>query len=78
MFKWNLSEVYGVSIRFRYVRSEDSLSELLTRGLTYSDFYKKWLSGPSCLPSLHDAWPDSILSCLSEKDQVEISTASEF
>ena len=52
MFKWNLSEVYGVSIRFRYVRSEDSPSELLTRGLTYSDLYKKWLSGPSCLPSL--------------------------
>ena len=48
MFKKSLLEDYGITVQFRYVRSEDNPCDLLTRGLSFNEFVKH---GPLWLPN---------------------------
>ena len=41
VFLKNLVENYGISVSFKYVRSEDNLSDLITRDLSHDEFSKK-------------------------------------
>ena len=78
LFKKNLDEEYGISVNFKYVKSNDNPCDLLTRGITFSDFQEKfafWLQGPSWLPSSLDAWPDSSLGCLSENNKMLVQSS---
>ena len=73
LFKKNLSDKYGISVNFKFVKGDDNPCDLLTRGLTFGEFQKKfdfWIHGPSWLPSSLDAWPDSSLGCLSEDNRL--------
>ena len=67
-FKQALLQDHGVTIQFKYVKSEDNPCDLLTRGLSFNEFVKKlsfWKHGPSWLPDFQNSWPDYTLGCLS-------------
>ena len=77
-FKNNLSKDYGVTVNFRYVKSEENPCDLLTRGLTFAEFQKKtnlWFQGPLWLPSFLENWPESNLGCLSEDNKLQVQSA---
>ena len=79
LFKKQLGEEYGVSVIFKFVKSDDNPCDLLTRGLTFSEFRKKfdfWIHGPSWLPSSLDAWPNSLLGCLSENNRLLVQSSA--
>ena len=53
LFKKSLLHNYGITIQFRYVKSEDNPCDLLTRGLSFNKFVKQlsfWQHGPQWLP----------------------------
>ena len=75
--KKKLQEQYTCDISHHYVDTSSNVADMLTRGLTAKDFYKKlqlWLHGPDWLSGDSDQWPTSPLHCLSEeaKRAVEI------
>ena len=41
MFKKSLLQDYDISVQFRYVKSEDSLCDLLMRSLSFNEFVKQ-------------------------------------
>ena len=41
LFKKSLLEDYGITVQFRYVKSEDNPCDLLTRGLSFYEFVKQ-------------------------------------
>ena len=60
LFKKSLLQDYGITAQFRYVKSEDNPCDLLTRGLSFSEFVKQlsfWQHGPLWLPDFRDSWP---------------------
>ena len=68
LFKKSLLEDYGITVQFRYIKSEDNPCDLLTRGFSFNEFVKQlsfWQHGPLWLPDFRDSWPDSALGCLS-------------
>ena len=74
MFKENLRDRYGVSLRFKYVRSEDKPCGLINRGLSHAEFEKNlefWLNGPVWLPTYDSSWPESSLRCLSAASKLQ-------
>ena len=81
VFLKTIVDNYGISINFKYVKSEDNPCDLITRGLSYTDFNKKlpfWLNGPKWLSTYQSSWPESDLGCLSaaskqQTQPVEIS-----
>ena len=78
LFKDNLLRDYGYSINLKYVRSEENPGDLLTRGLTFSEFQKRlsfWLHGPTWLGSDMADWPQSKLGCLSEDSKVQVQSS---
>ena len=79
LFKKQLGEEYGVSVIFKFVKSDDNPCDLLTRGLTFSEYGKKfdfWIHGPSWLPSSLDAWPNSLLGSLSENNRLLVQSSA--
>ena len=72
-------EDYGITVQFRYVKSEDNPCDLLTRGLSFNEFVKRlsfWQHGPLWLPDFRDSWPDSALGCLSAASKSFIAPSS--
>ena len=41
LFKKSLLQDYGITVQFRYVKSEDNPCDLLTRGLSFNEFVKQ-------------------------------------
>ena len=79
LFKKSLLEDYGVTVQFRYVKSENNPCDLLTRGLSFNEFVKQlsfWQHGPLWLPDFRDSWPDSALGCLSATSKSLVAPSS--
>ena len=79
LFKKSLLEDYGITVQFRYVKSEDNPCDLLTRGLSFNEFVKQlsfWQHGPLWLPDFRDSWPDSALGCLSAASKSLVAPSS--
>ena len=52
LFKKFLLQDYGITVQFRYVKSEDNPCDLLTRALSFNEFVKQlffWQHGPQWL-----------------------------
>ena len=68
LFKKLLLQDYGITVQFRYVKSEDNPCDLLSRGFSLNEFVKQlsfWQHGPQWFPDFQDSWPDFVLGCLS-------------
>ena len=81
MFRQSLFKEYGITVRFRYVKSEDNPCDLLTRGLSFKEFVKRlsfWQHGPEWLPFFQDSWPDYSLGCLSEASKRLVAPSSSY
>ena len=79
LFKKSLLEDYGITVQFRYVKSEDNPCDLLTRGLSFYESVKQlsfWQHGPLWLPDFRDSWPDSALGCLSAASKSLVAPSS--
>ena len=79
LFKKSLLQDYGITIQFRYVKSEDNPCDLHMRGLSFNEFVKRlsfWQHGPQWLPDSRDSWPDSALGCLSAASKSLVATGS--
>ena len=79
LFKKSLLEDYGITIQFRYVKSEDNPCYLLARGLSFNEFVKQlplWQHGPLWLPDFRDSWSDSTLGCLSAASKSLVAPSS--
>ena len=66
--KRDLFEQYKVPISFKFVRTDQNPSDLLTRGLTLDQFKQKldyWIHGPEWIQTTELVWPSSELNCLS-------------
>ena len=53
LFKKSLLQDYDITVKFRYVKSEDNPFDLLTRGFSFNEFVKQlsfWQHGPLWLP----------------------------
>ena len=78
VFLKTIVDDYGISINFKYVKSEDNPCDLITRGLSYTDFNKKlpfWLNGPKWLSTYQSSWPESDLGCLSAASKQQTQPA---
>ena len=79
LFKKSLLQDYGITVQFRYVKSENNPCDLLTRGLSFSELVKQlsfWQHGPLWLPDFQDSWPDSALGCLSAASKNLVAPSS--
>ena len=79
LFKKSLLQDYGITVQFRYIKSEDNPCDLLTRGLSFNEFVKQlsfWQHGPLWLPDFQDSWPDSALGCLSAASKSLVAPSS--
>ena len=78
LFKKSLLEDYGITVQFRYVKSEDNPCDL-TKGLSFNEFVKQlsfWQHGPLWLPDFRGSWPDSALGCLSAASKNLVAPSS--
>ena len=67
-FKKSLKQRYGVEIAFRYVKTDENPGDLITRGVSFSEFDQKkalWFHGPSWISTYPINWPRNPLECIS-------------
>ena len=70
--KRDLLDQYRVPISFKYVRTDENPSDLLTRGLSLESFKQNldfWLYGPKWLQTTNIVWPTNDLNCLTEANK---------
>ena len=78
-YKKSLLQAYGITICFKYVKSEENPCDLLTRGLSFKEFIKNlsfWQHGPRWLPDYQDSWPNYALGCLSAGSKALVAPRS--
>ena len=71
-FRQELESKFDVTFNFRYVPSEFNSADLLTRGLTFTEFMKKfdfWIHGPDFVRERQMIWPRENLGCLSAESK---------
>ena len=67
----------NVSVKFKYVPTDQNLADLVTRGLTLNKFKLNlnfWIRGPTLLTDSPVSWPVSELKCLSVTDKNVVQT----
>lgn len=79
-FDSQISEESNLKCKLNYVKSSDNPADLLTRGLSESEFeakFKFWNSGPEFVQNQEIVWPSNDLGCVSDTNKVLISCAAE-
>jgi len=74
-FRAEIKQNFDLDCKFKYVPSEENPADLLTRGVTFTEFERRsdlWFSGPSFVREEQVIWPQRRLGCLS--DEVKILT----
>lgn len=64
---------FDIPCTFKYVQTDLNPADLLTRGLSFSEFVRRrrfWLSGPEFLCEIPIAWPVRELNCLSRECRI--------
>ena len=77
--KSEILKAYKMEPRFHYVPTVDNPSDLLTRGITVSDFMKRmdfWIHGPGFLINKDFEWPSGNLGCLSAANKTILVNAN--
>jgi len=60
---------FGIDCKFKYISTDLNSADLLTRGVSFSEFSSRrdfWLHGPAFLRVHPVIWPEKPLGCLSE------------
>ena len=68
-----LEEKFSVKFIFKYIPISKNPADLLTRGISFSEFGKNmtfWLSGPEFLHSHFIEWEENSLGCLSNQSKL--------
>ena len=74
-----LKEEKSLSVKFRYVHTDQNPADLLTRGITLEKFQQNlrlWSLGPEWLSKSPKEWPTSELQCLSSKYKFIVQSTS--
>ena len=74
LMKLEFEEKYGISIKFKYVSSDNNPADLLTRGVKVKELNEQWsfwFNGPTWLIAPEINWPVSSLDCLSKQDKLQ-------
>ena len=72
-YQKDVSDKFGLNIKFKYLPSEENPADLVTRGLSFKEFQGKlkfWLHGPEFLSHKVVQWPVKNLGCLSEEHKL--------
>jgi len=73
-FRSEVKETYNLDVKFKYIATECNPADLLTRGISFTDFDKKfdvWVHGPKFIQTPGDIeWPTKRLDCLSETSKL--------
>lgn len=73
VIKEEISNEFNISVKFKYVPSEDNPADLLSRGLSFKKFSKCldfWTKGPTWLQSSPIIFPENDLKCLNEHNKI--------
>ena len=79
--KERIEDLFVSQIQYNYVSTNDNPSDLVTRGISFREFYSKlefWTHGPRWLTLDKVDWPKFELKCLSDAHKDQILTAVSF
>lgn len=74
----NIRSVFDIEINFKYVKTNENPADLLTRGLSVSQFKEQvefWIHGPSWLKG-QIVWPVNDMLCLSNESRAQVCAAT--
>ena len=72
-YRAEIHEQYGLECNFKYVPTEQNPADLITRGLSISEFERQldfWSHGPGFISDNQVMWPSSNLGCLSDENKL--------
>ena len=71
-----ISNEYGIECLFRYIPTDSNPADMLTRGLSLTNFESKlelWKHGPSFIGKLPIIWPSKSVGCFSDLTKTLVS-----
>ena len=76
---WGTEKNTSLSVKFKYVSTDQNPADLLTRGVTFEKFQqrqRRWTLGPEWLGKNPIEWPSSELHYLSSKNKSIVQSTS--